>query len=254
MWNRGQVGRVGLHERPVQRTDCGGGPQIGGRSEGHDPAERQKPTPGQALPGLIHTAGKAVEHRAIRNALPVQHRKGLLPGLAGVDHQRQAPLVGQRHLGCEDVPLGVARRMIVVEVQAGLAHRNRRAQQVGQAIDTVAGLMWMDPGSRPDVLEGLRRGKGRPAVLQVTPDRDHADDPGRTCPSHHLGSVRAQMAVVVEPGLGHPSTWSASSTSRSTLANSGVGLAMGEPGDNSRRSQESTGPSTSSRAKVLNGR
>jgi basic membrane protein A len=39
-----------------------------------------------------------------------------------------------------------------------------------------------------------------------------------------------------------------------TLANNGVGFPMGEPGDNSRRSHESTGPSTSSRVEVLNGR
>ena len=123
-----------------------------------------------------------------------------------MDHQRQAPLVGQRHLRREDVALGVAGRMVVVEVQTGLAHGDSRAQQVSQAIHPVTGLVGVDPGGRPDFIEGRRRGKCRPAVLQVAPDGDHADHTGATGPGHHLGSIRAQMAVVVEPGLAHPST------------------------------------------------
>ena len=118
------------------------------------------------------------------------------------------------NLRCEDIALDVAGGMVVVEVQAGLAHGNRCAQQVGQAFHPVAGLMRVDPGGRPDVLEGLRRGERRPAVLKVAPDRDHADHAGLPGSGHHLGSVRSQVAVVVEPDLAHPSTCQTSLTRR----------------------------------------
>ena len=65
-WGTGrQVGRVGLDQQPVERAERRRGPQVVGRLERDDAAERQADAEVEAPAGLVGPAGEAVEHRAL---------------------------------------------------------------------------------------------------------------------------------------------------------------------------------------------
>ena len=56
----------------------------------------------------------------------LEHREGLLVGVAGVDHERLAGVVGELDLGREHPPLDVAGGVVTVEVESALAQRTTR--------------------------------------------------------------------------------------------------------------------------------
>ena len=60
----------------------------------------------EARAGFVGAAGEAVEDGARRHALGVEDVERVVPRLAGVDHERQVELVGERDLGGERRPAG----------------------------------------------------------------------------------------------------------------------------------------------------
>jgi hypothetical protein len=54
---------------------------------------------------LVGAAGEAVDDGALGHALGAEHVEGVVPGVAGVDHERQPVRVGQGDLGREHLAL-----------------------------------------------------------------------------------------------------------------------------------------------------
>jgi len=143
-----------------------------------------------------------VEHRARRHALGVEDLEGLGPRLPGVDDEGEVELVRHRDLGGEDVALGVAGRVVVVEVESALPHGDARrvVEERAQPVETVAGLVRMDPGRGPHAVGGLGSTQRRSGRVLVDADVDHPLDAGRLClVDHLLPALVGEVAVVVGP-------------------------------------------------------
>ena len=88
----------------------------------------------------IAAAGEAMQHGR-EGALPgflLEDARHVVVGLAGVDDQRQPGLARRRDVGAEALLLRVARAVVVVIVEPGLADRHhlgmaRARDQVGRA-------------------------------------------------------------------------------------------------------------------------
>ena len=180
--HRRQVGAVGLDQHPVERADGGRGPHVVGRLERDDARERQVPAPVEARLGLGRAAGEAVEHRALGHALGVEDGERVVPGLAGVDHERQVVLVGEADLRGEHPALHVAGRVVVVVVEPALPHRHDAglAQQVGQTRRARRGRR---AGAGPTVAHTTPGWRAAAATASaeraaVGADGDQALDPG----------------------------------------------------------------------------
>ena len=119
--HRGEEGRIGLDEQAVERAVHDHLAQLLGVGEGDDAAEGQEGADPQALFCLLLAAAEAVEDRPRGNPLLLEYREGLVPGLPGMDHERQAVAVRQLDLGGEHVTLNSPGRVVVVEVEPALA-------------------------------------------------------------------------------------------------------------------------------------
>ena len=195
--------------------------------------------PVEATLGLGRPAGEAVEHRAWRHALGVEHGERVVPGLAGVDHERQVVLVGEADLRREHLALHVAGRVVVVVVEPALAHGHDpgRSQQLGQAVEPVAGVVRVKPDGGPHHA-GMPSG-GRHRVGRAAPVGAHGDqalDPGCGGIGDHLVgdggigrtvTVPAEVAVVVGPAQGHERGRLQVRDRGTTLCGMADGLAVG---------------------------
>ncbi len=167
-------------------------------------------------------------------ALPVlvfQDVAGLVVGVARVDNQRQASLTGGYDVGPEALGLLVARAVVVMEVEAGLADAHhlgmarRRDQPVGVALPLVLGLVRMDADRAPDIVVPLGDGADALELVEARADRQHGADSRRLRARQHarlvdceLGKVEMTMAVdqhvrprpLVRRSVGrHPAVWAA---------------------------------------------
>lgn len=157
-----------------------------------------------------------MEDGALGHALGGEDVEGLVPGLAGVDHQGAVVAVGQGDLGGEDLTLDVAGRVVVVVVEPALAHRPHlgAGQQGLDPVDAVAGLVGVHPGGGPHLGMPGRTVGGGGRVGQVGADVDDPHHPrlgrlgqGRRDrrlvdrPRPTPGAV-AEVAVVVDPAHG----------------------------------------------------
>ena len=68
-----------------------------------------------------------MKDRAPGPALVIEDGEGVLPSLPGVNDQRHIEPQSQLDLGRKNVPLGVSRGVVVVIVEAALAHGDRAA-------------------------------------------------------------------------------------------------------------------------------
>ena len=153
--------------------------------------------------------GSPVAWKAVSSAvvcLPtyneLENLERIVPCLAAVQDHRQPGLPGHFQLPAEDALLHLARRMIVVVIEADLAPRDhfRMPCQAGKAREMLFGgldgFVRMDPDGRPDPVMLLRKRKRR---LQLRRPASAAD--GRN--SHHAcraRSIEHRLPVVVELG------------------------------------------------------
>ena len=150
-----------------------------------------------------------------------------------MDHERQPDLVRHLDLGGERPPLGVARRVVAVEVEAALADRDdaRTADQVahdGARVGDLAGLVRVDADDSPHAREApgqrhrliaadredaahARLGRGRDDVLrrsvahlEVRVGVDHAPAGARRGKSGGGCSTVVPGAVSPSPALSQP--------------------------------------------------
>ena len=100
---------------------------------------------------------------------PGEHRGRLGVGGAGMDDDGLAEVVGERELALEQVELAIARGVVAVEVEAGLAHgdRPRVCEELAQLVEALrivaARRVGMDAEDRPDALVPVGERRGRSA-------------------------------------------------------------------------------------------
>ena len=123
MGRRREIGRVGLDQKAVERDVARDGAQILRLLERHDAGKRDHETEAERGLGEFTRAGEAMEHSA-EPPLPHflrQDRGHVGVGVARVDDERQVELASQRDLPAKDALSHVARRAVIVIVEARLA-------------------------------------------------------------------------------------------------------------------------------------
>ena len=123
---RRKIRRVGLDQQPVERhfsRDIAQGFRILERHharEGDIAAER-KPAAGELGP-----SGEAMQHegKGAARRLLLEDAGNVVVGVAGMDHERQAGLSRRVDVGAEAALLILARAVVVVIVEPGLADRH----------------------------------------------------------------------------------------------------------------------------------
>ena len=150
-----------------------------------------------------------MEDGAFGDAFGGEDVEGVVPGVAGVDHERQAELVGQADLLGECRALGVAGRVVVVVVEPGLADGDDLGvvEQVGDRVDAVACFVGVEPDGGPDAGVGFGcRDRGE-ARGPVTADGDHRGDAGLMGGVHgRVGAARHPLVVHVTVRIEVPET------------------------------------------------
>ena len=130
----------------------------------------------------------------------VEHVERLVPGVAGVDHEREIEPMGESDLRCECLALDVPWRVVVVVVQPCLADGDDPgvAEQIGDGVDPVSRLVRMEPDGCPHVVVGLGGRDRLQAGGAVAPDGDHRHDAGIAGRPHgRVGAARHPFVVDV---------------------------------------------------------
>ncbi len=125
MRDRGEVRAVGLDQQTIVGALGRGGADVVGALERDDPGEAEVRPSVEGASRFVGTAGEAVEDEPLRDALRIEHVERVVPGVTGVDHERQADVVRQGDLGGERLALSRTGRVVVVVVEAALADRHR---------------------------------------------------------------------------------------------------------------------------------
>src|SRR5271166_3784950 len=149
----------------------------------------------EGLLGLRRSSGETMHDAAETGWLPVfaEKCKGILPSLARVNHNRFSRVARDPHLFDEHVTLRLARRKIVMIVEADLAQRNDlwMSQESGEMFVGFAGRLPSVVRMHPD--SGIERRitlRQTDAGFQVgralaRSDRHHVLDPGRQSALDH---------------------------------------------------------------------
>ena len=140
--------------------------------EGHDAAEGYVPTGVERCSRECEAAGVAVKNAA--HSFPsrlANHCIGIVVRVARVDHYRQVEPLRELELQRECAALKIARRVVVVVVEAALSDGNRtRLQKLLQCGDVVArierrGVVRVDSGGERDEARMRCRDPGRVTCL-----------------------------------------------------------------------------------------
>ena len=138
-----------------------------------------------------------------RHPRALEHRERLVVRVAGVDHERQAQLVGQLDLRGEHAALVVGRGVVAVEVEADLAQRDhpRPGQQRAHRVHVgLGGLVRVPADDRPHA--GMAGGQ---LHRLLAADREDAlDAGGGSLGDRGVGALLA--ALEVRMGVDHGST------------------------------------------------
>ena len=144
-----------------------------------------------------------MKHRVLGRALVVEDLEGVVPGLACVDHQGQVPSVSETDLCTEDLGLDVARRVVIVVIEAGLADCDdlRVIELCDDPVDAFGRVVGMDASRCPDRIVGFGDCDAHPCRFGVAPDGDHPLDTSLDGLRHRRCAVfsGADVAVVVGP-------------------------------------------------------
>jgi hypothetical protein len=187
-WNGREIGAVGLHENPIEGRPCRDIPDCARISERHDPRERQVEPQVERPRGERTVLTEAVNDATdFPGALPLEDRERVLGGGAGVNDDRFFYLARKPDEARKHIALNLARRMVIVVVEANLAHgghlgRTREAAQLFLgAFRPADRVMRVDSDA---CAHPIRRGAGECDGLacdgQVRADAhdDEADDAG----------------------------------------------------------------------------
>jgi hypothetical protein len=170
---RRQIGRIGLHQQPVQGKFGDDGAQVRRILEGDDPGKRDVKADLQGGPRQLRAGGKAMDDARERALVVLLAQDGddVLVGIAGMDDERQAGAPRRLDVSAETALLAGARAMLIVVVEAGLADADhlrvrRKLDQEARIIDPLAAcLMRMYTHRTVDRIEALgdraHGGKGR---------------------------------------------------------------------------------------------
>ena len=138
----------------------------------------------------------------------LQNRGAVVVGVAGMDDERQAGFARGLDVNAEDALRYVARRMVIVIVEARFAQSDAfwMLRQSHQRLDGRLGLFVRMVRMRPDGAKDLRIGfSNRLHALearQMRRDRDHSGDAARLCAGDRLrefwreiGKVEVTMGI-----------------------------------------------------------
>ena len=179
----------------------GGGAHVGGGLEGDDAGERQVGARVEAPAGLVGTAGEAVEDGALRARPRRRARRRCRPTPPGCGSRAARSRSWARPIWAANAgPLHVARRVVVVVVEAALADGHDAAAR--SSSPTIVSTPWPASwGWRPTVAHtsswAAARAMAAGAAVGVGADGDEAAR--RRRPAPRRGPRRAAgQAVVVE--------------------------------------------------------
>ena len=164
--DRRQIWRVGFDQQPVARHEA---EQLGVSPlfERHDSAERHVPTRGDGVLCQRVRPGVAVQDADYAGRLRFgDERTRVILRLPSVHHDRLLRLRGQTYLGGKGGALSLARRVVVVVVEAALTYRDRGSQQLAQPRNVApliesGCVVRMDSRGREDIAGKLGRVFGR---------------------------------------------------------------------------------------------
>ncbi len=160
--------------------------------------------------GEIGAAGKAMQHRG-EGALPAflfENARGIVVGLARMDDERQAGLARRRDMRAKAALLRLARRVVVVVIEAGFAERHdfrvpRQRDEIGRRhVELFMGVMRMRADRAKHVGKALGDREQVRLALDPRRNRHHALDAGGAGARHHgielggeIGKIEMAMAV-----------------------------------------------------------
>ena len=229
---RSEVRAVGLDEDPIARESPRPHPQRGRVRVGGVPGERD------VVPALDGDGDELRRREAVeddRAAERLERARGLVVGLAVVDHDRELELVRERELRVEQPALLLGGRVPANGVEPGLADGDRLGmrEQLAELVDALRlrrrGLMRIDAERRVDAV--VRLGDRERSATRVDPGADR-DDPRHAGLARPLDEGRCVLLARVEMRVrvGHcaeaasiRSSSSATTASGSSLAKSGAG-------------------------------
>ncbi len=132
----------------------------------------------------------------------------LIVGFAGMDDQRQPALMRCRDMRAENPLLGLARAVLVMEVEAGLADpdharmRGEHAEFGRRRIGVIGGFVRMGADRAPDIVICLGNRAHCRKRVEPGADRQHRPDPSLSGAADHrlalgreIGKVEMAMAV-----------------------------------------------------------
>ena len=199
MRNRRQVRSVGFDEDAIIRNRTH---QIIARPvpERHDSAERHVPSSLDGSARECDAAGKAVQHTAdaSRRGLANEYG-GIVIRVPGMDDYRAIVSRGEFELHGEGTTLEIARRVVIVVVEATFTNRDRagveHALQRGNVRRGIKrlGVVRVNPGCKSDEARMRFRNPGR--VTCLLDRRTDADD---ACSARIASAADYRVAVTVE--------------------------------------------------------
>ncbi|HTS74840.1 MAG TPA: hypothetical protein VMG40_01480, partial [Bryobacteraceae bacterium] len=137
---RGEIGRIGFDQNAVGGRDERGFLNVDRLWESDDPAEAQVESEIERLASLVRALGKAM-HDAGTDAVIADECDGVLPRLAGVNHDWFVRFERYAHLSDEHVTLDFARGKIVVVIETDFADGDnaRVLEQIAQSRESFRG-------------------------------------------------------------------------------------------------------------------
>src|SRR6476661_526175 len=197
-----EVWRVGLGEAAIVRHET---QQVVVRPlpEGDDAAEGDMPADVERRAREVVAPGVTVQHAA--HPLPARfadHRDGVVLGVARMDDDGDAMLVGEGELRGEGRALAVARRMIVVVIESAFADGDGAARELAADGSDVThgveagGVVRVDAGGMPD--EAGVRGGDRLRALgggERFADADDASGAGVARPGDDGGAIGVEGRI-----------------------------------------------------------
>ena len=175
------------------------------------PVNEMKSPSAMARRARSATAGKAMQHGR-EGALPCflfEDARHVVVGVARMDHQRQPGFARRRDVAAKAALLRLARRVVVVIVEAGLADRHdlgvprARDQVARRHVQFLVGVVRMGADRAEDVGKSLGDRQHLGVARDPRRDGDQAADAGRARAGDHAvelgGEIREiEMAMAVD--------------------------------------------------------
>ena len=206
-----QIGRIRLHQQPVERDSLRHLAQGLGLLERHDAGERDVEAEIEPRARQLGAAGEAVQHgrKGAPRHLLAQDRGRIIVGVARMDDKRQLRYARRGDVVAEALRLRLARAVVVEVVEPRLAdgHHLGMARALHDLLDRDVELLVGIMRVRADRAEHVvvRLGDPEQPVEAADAGRDRHQHPharrlgARNHPVEIIGEVReVEMAVVID--------------------------------------------------------